>query len=725
MLTPEQLDAIIASRVALIQPYYTNGELKRYEAGKKQQQKRWPWPEFWPGYNEAVKERDELAVHIEFGVFPEHLFRERAPNQTEEEFEYIRANFKQVTLPSYVDYENTFRRGVHNIRLSFGETEQAMDFETYTENRIGELGDFVKWEQGLLPKIKTLDPMGIICTMPTNVPVVEGLNDEGEPVLVIDDSQMVEPQPNYFPVQNVWGYEHGIWYALLRDERSEVMFGGTRKRMGFVFWVVDDTFCYRVAQSGNAVDLTFTTTVHFQHDTGYPPCIFLMGTPVWKQGKLVWQSNYIPAKPAFDTVLLDSTYLMSSKSNAGYPMRIMAGNHCEYIDADMYRCMRGILMGVSEDGKTPISKGKCPNCVNGVTANLSPHGVMYTKEQERGATGSPLSVHDAMTFVQPDPSVMQFMQTQIDANLNEGRRVMHLSSEQPMQGGDVKTATQAGIDVKAQMAFIRPVVDQMFEILNFTLDAMARQRYGPNVEAVYTLVPATTFDLRTEADYLKEFTDSTELPPSLRQGALEGYYRTRYQGSDMEQAYEAIFQADRLIAATPEEIAVMQAKGSLEPWELALHNEALSIYERLAVDKAFIDLDRFEKADRMKEAARERTVTPVAPAVSMTDKLLAIPGTTSMTQEKGKVVKLNAQAQTDTTVADTSLNGAQISSLVEIINQVSLGIITKETAFPLISAAFPGIQDSEISSMLAGVKAIAPQAKNAPTTDVAKAVPTV
>ena len=39
-------------------------------------------------------------MHIEYGVFPEHLIRARSPNQTDVEFEYVRANFKQVTLPN-------------------------------------------------------------------------------------------------------------------------------------------------------------------------------------------------------------------------------------------------------------------------------------------------------------------------------------------------------------------------------------------------------------------------------------------------------------------------------------------------------------------------------------------------------------------------------------------------------------------------------------------------
>ena len=116
MLTPEQLDAIIASRIALIKPYYRDGRIQKKDATKSSLygEGKTCWPEFWPGYNEAVKERDELSVHIEYGVFPEHLIHARSPNQTDKEYEYVKANFKQVTLPNYTDYENTIRRALHS-----------------------------------------------------------------------------------------------------------------------------------------------------------------------------------------------------------------------------------------------------------------------------------------------------------------------------------------------------------------------------------------------------------------------------------------------------------------------------------------------------------------------------------------------------------------------------------------------------------------------------------
>jgi lambda family phage portal protein len=52
---------------------------------------------------------------------------------------------------------------------------------------------------------------------------------------------------------------------------------------------------------------------------------------------------------------------------------------------------------------------------------------------------------------------------------------------------------------------------------------------------------------------------------------------------------------------------------------------------------------------------------------------------------------------------DYSLNGAQISSLIQIINAVAAGAITQEGANAIIRGAFPNIPDSVIQSIVAGI----------------------
>lgn len=54
-------------------------------------------------------------------------------------------------------------------------------------------------------------------------------------------------------------------------------------------------------------------------------------------------------------------------------------------------------------------------------------------------------------------------------------------------------------------------------------------------------------------------------------------------------------------------------------------------------------------------------------------------------------------------VQDTALNGAQVSSLLEIINAITAGTMPKATAEALIPAAFPGMDPDQVSAMLSPI----------------------
>ncbi len=64
-------------------------------------------------------------------------------------------------------------------------------------------------------------------------------------------------------------------------------------------------------------------------------------------------------------------------------------------------------------------------------------------------------------------------------------------------------------------------------------------------------------------------------------------------------------------------------------------------------------------------------------------------------------------------MSDLALNGAQVTSLLEVLDKVALGTITVAGAQSVIGAAFPSVPDSLISSMLAGVNPV-PKQKEVP-----------
>jgi hypothetical protein len=61
-----------------------------------------------------------------------------------------------------------------------------------------------------------------------------------------------------------------------------------------------------------------------------------------------------------------------------------------------------------------------------------------------------------------------------------------------------------------------------------------------------------------------------------------------------------------------------------------------------------------------------------------------------------------------TDISSTALNGAQVASLLEIVLQVSQGLLTKESAKALASAAFPTLSIDILNRIFDPVK-IQPQ----------------
>jgi hypothetical protein len=60
-------------------------------------------------------------------------------------------------------------------------------------------------------------------------------------------------------------------------------------------------------------------------------------------------------------------------------------------------------------------------------------------------------------------------------------------------------------------------------------------------------------------------------------------------------------------------------------------------------------------------------------------------------------------ADAEPQVAEVSLNGAQITGLIAIIQTVSAGLVTREGASSMIAAAFPSMSPQQITAILAGV----------------------
>lgn len=612
MLNPQEVEDIWKGAIATAKDFLKDGWIVPKDDDKSPNPIR---PEMWPGYSASCLQHERLLPHIEPGEFAHNLFRHRAPNQTDAEFNYVRNNYKQTTLSVFNDLDNSVGRAMSPGNWSLEYMEPAKAFEDYVTNGIREWGALEAFISHALRKPKVSDPMGLITIAPTSLDIIE--TEEGA---FLDPKSQVKPDIIYTPCERVWGFEYDRWY-LIRLTESSMLTG--KKKTGIVLWLIDDTNIYRIEQYGKENDYTFTSTLELSHNQGQPPCIHMMGIPSVRNGSLVWQSPFAPAAEHLDIVLSNTQYLQVSVVKFMYPQPVMVGDDCEYIDPIHNVACAGIGTLRWMEGDDWISK-QCPNCDGtGRKSRLGPFNEMVLMPKN-GMDGTPTGINatNALAYISPPTDSSRFVQEVIDYHMLQARKVIHLDADGATTV-DAKTATEAGINRKAQQAFVKPIVLQEFRIFDFILECMAGY-FGIEKEKAYTLTPPVSFDIRTPEEMLAELTEAiaSGLPPAIIDYLSWQYTATKFKGDETAMnAFDAISKADRFQSSPWAMITSEAASGRAQPWEVLLHYGALYVYELLASEEEnFVTLDAAEKAVRMQEKAKE-LATSSAPANNALSKL--------------------------------------------------------------------------------------------------------
>lgn len=615
--TAEQIETLLAAKLATLKPYYRNGKVEpKSEAGAK-------LPEFWPGYNEAIEQKRRLALHIERGADPSDLLRTKAPNQSPEEFKFARDNFRQTTLPLFSDYLNTVGRALSDDNWSMefnGEATNAPDHPRTYFDRLPNFGSVRAWVRDYLLKVKTLDPMGLVIVLPTELDTVPG---EEPGTFIVRPGSEVRPLPHYYPVESVWHYEAQRLAIVQTTERSVVEFNGKPSPTGIVLLVIDEANAWKATQVGKAVDLQFALVPYLApHLAGSMPATQLKGTPTVKaDGRIVWESPYAAAQEPLDLAAIDANNLQLIKLGSVFPHKVMLGEDCDFVDQQHEaQCVRGRITWIEdlENGGSRTHETTCPKCKGtGMVGRMGPLGQLLVRPPQRGQDGETVALGEALYFVSPDTATLDFLRKEVEANTNQARRILHLESERGlMAGGDAATATEKGLDAKATIAFVRPIADQVFDLLASVIDWAASERYADRWEGVAITKP-TSYDLRTEADYLAELKAAAEagIAPALLEAIQWRYIQNRYASDPGTLfALEDIAKADRLFGMGWQQLQAMQQQGTVEPWEIVLHFSALSLFDNLArEDKGFTKRPEADRLAKLKEAAQAITPKPKAP----------------------------------------------------------------------------------------------------------------
>ena len=571
------------------------------------------YPEYWDGYNFAANLYDSILPHTRSDVYPSHLLSVRAPNQTQMQADYIKANYKAVTLNVFEDFKATISRAFadQNWSLKYNsETDERFgqdNFQRFVNNEIDKYGSLEAFVKSLLPTLKLVDPNGIIAIEPEDFDV-ERKDDDSETILL--SNNLIKPLPNYYNCKRIVGQDLDKYYLVVDDDNSMVKNGSKYEETGIVLELYDDAAIYRIEQIGRKSDFTFgDPVVYFQHDLGYVPCKKLMGTPQIINNELLFQSPFSTVVPLLDQVVLDESYLQMSKATSAFPFMVAIGEICEFTDREGNRCDNGQIFDTISGGYRTC--GGCGGA--GVKSRFSPTGMLLVKPKTSLSDGDTGISGEYMKFVSPPMDTLTFLRTEIDSHLKKSREILHLpSSDSSITIGESSTATGSLNKMRSLYAFVKPISDQLFSIYEFCLITMGKMRYGEYFGGV-TLVYPTSFDISTPSDYLALISEGIKagVPPAVTYANVYNYIKAvNYTDDESSAIYELIVNADELLLMSSADVIARISNGTVEKWQDVLHHSAPQLIMELMreyipteLNPTFVSLPMQDQINLLKEKA--------------------------------------------------------------------------------------------------------------------------
>jgi hypothetical protein len=584
------------------------------------------YPEYWSGYNYAAKMYDSILPHSRSDVYPEHLLSVRAPNQTDAQALYIKANYKATTLSVFEDFRSTISRAFADQNWSIRYNEELDErfgdetFQRFVNNEIEKFGSLEMFIKNMLPTLKLVDANGIIAIYPDDI---EYLDDDefNEPVI---GNELLRPMPTYYNCKNIVGQKFGEYYLVISDDHSYVKNGSKMEETGIVLYLYDQNAIYKIEQTGKKSDMTFSEPMlYFQHNLGYVPCIKLMGSPQLINDEIAFQSPFITAVPLLDQVVLDESYLQMSKATSAFPFMVALGEICEFIDREGNKCNDGQIFDAVNGGYRTC--GSCSG--SGVKSRFSPTGMLLIKPKTSLSEGDSGLSGEYLKFVSPPMDTLTFLRAEIEQQMAKSRRILHLpSSDESGTIGESSTATGSLNKLRSLYAFIKPISDQLFTIYEFCLVTIGKMRYGDLFGGVNLVYP-TSFDISTPSDYLAVISEGVKagVPPSITFSNVYNYIRAiHYTDEETSAVYDLIINADELLLMSNADILARLASGTVEKWQDVLHNSGPQLIMELIRDfiptegaERFLDLPMSEQITQLRAKAAEKiavTLDPIAQA---------------------------------------------------------------------------------------------------------------
>lgn len=604
----DKIQEIMSHVVKCLKPYDDKGKYQK-PSGEDMPK----YPEYYEGYNKAVEQYESIQVHSKVGTFPAKLLGQRSPNMTEEEFVYVKNNYRSWTVPQFIDFSNSVKRmfsaGSYSIIYpdQSESKEQYRDensMRTYVEKGIKKFGSIENYMKFLYTDLRLTDVNGCIVMRP------EDFKKQTEEDAALgfqfyrDETELREPIPFYYNCKRVI-LPKDEFILIELPEKCEVLDNKKLKKIGRVYELHTENEIFRIYQYGEYSKYTFLPVLLVKHDIGQLQAKIIGGLPeVNDEGDIQFVAEFLYAVGNLDLVLLNKSNLQLANNNGVFPIRVMIGNECEFTQPSTGNTCSGGTLYSKDQVKISI----CPSCNgSGLKSRITPLGQILIKPKTNGEEQE-MKASDAIYSHSTDTTTLEFLLKCIDKDETRAKSILHLKSDDNNTGQNpIESANMA----KANAAFIKPITDQICNMWQWILNQCGAWREGDEYKKIKIISPIN-FDMLTAQDYLAQIKDATSAgaPPFVIRTIVIKFLSTLfYTEQEISRSFKLITEADDLLTLSDNAINTGQTKGTIANWQIILHNSAPNLVSELSRnDPKFFEKDLSEQIADLQELAKQREI---------------------------------------------------------------------------------------------------------------------
>lgn len=583
-MTIEEIAKIVAAKAELFKKY----------ANKEKE-----LPEFTPIYRETVEMYDRIRVHSQADVFPERLFREKAPNQKEAEWAYQKRVFKAIGSITHPYWDKAlgvinriWNETNYSIRLPEIESTVFKKFpvEEYFNEKFPQYESIESFFKSVVTRKKIEDPNAWLAI---------------DVLPVVDDTQLPSPFCKIWESKCVLDYIEDKHLLVKTHDKSMVRYATRMVKEGIVLRFYDQTGVYRIEQIGDKVDYKFGEPVlEYAWNFDRLPAWRLKGKPCEDDGHLIYQSYFYAAIPGLNTAIIDFSTSQLSKI-----INIFA-ERWEYVDdCDAEGCEGGWLWDEEHE-----RKHACREC--GGTGRRNKSSVANVVQVAVPKGDRPLDIDVAKMQIPPFGYVSKVEATEQikllieeqDTNISRAFAMLNIEiSNSVAKGSD--TALGKQIDREELMSFILQISNELFDLLGNAINALGIIRYGDAWTSV-SLGPPQNFAIRSYEDLTIEIGEArkSNAPSIIIEQLTKSYIQARFNSQDdIGRETDLVFKVDRLWQFSVLDITQKVLAGLCAKWEAILHDSISQFIDELEDEnKDFWSLDYAKQKELIIKKAKDK-----------------------------------------------------------------------------------------------------------------------